>query len=83
MIGIPIIRELALHAGIDLPLMFNFVPSFSVAIPVLLGGGLEYFITPDLSLNFRMRFGPSIQVATGFATVVLGVDVLLGVALRL
>lgn len=82
-IGIPLLKELSLHAGVDLPLMFGFVPGFTAAIPVLLGGGIEYLVIPDLSLNFRMRFGPSIIVTPGGSGVGLGLDVLLGVAYRL
>ncbi|MFN0064201.1 MAG: hypothetical protein ACKVPX_16970 [Myxococcaceae bacterium] len=78
-----VIPELAVHAGIDLPLAFNVISSFFAAIPILMGGGMEYFATPNVSLTLRLRFGPSIIATQPGAFVTLGLDALFGVALRL
>jgi hypothetical protein len=77
-----VLQNLSLHAGADLPLFINFVPGFAMNIPILIGGGAEYFITENLSLTLRLRFGPSFNI-NWFFPVTFGFDTLLGVAFKL
>lgn len=79
----PITSAVTLHAGADIPLVFNFTPGFSGAVPILIGGGIEYFLNETISLNLRLRLGPSI-VFSGFgAGVTFGLDTMIGAAFRI
>jgi hypothetical protein len=64
-VGIPASSALVLNAGIDLPLQVYF--GKSVVIPILFGGGLEYFIDQRLNVNFNLKMGPSIFTEGGGA----------------
>jgi hypothetical protein len=89
-VGIPITSAIAVHAGADLPIQINITNGFGMAIPILLGGGVEYFLNDSMSVNARLRLGPSIiisggggGVGGGGAGVIFGLDALVGFAMRL
>jgi hypothetical protein len=52
----------------------------SLQLPVLVGAGLEYFITSNLLVSFKLFMGPTIFTGTGSAQLTL--DSKLGVAWR-
>ena len=58
-------------------------PDFEVDIPVLFGGGVEFFVTPNVSLSLRLRLGPAFYAGDGYSGVRLGLDMLAGVAVRI
>ena len=49
-------------------------------LPILFGGGFEYFIDSKLALNFNLHMGPAIDTPTGLAY--FDLDALFGLAMR-
>lgn len=64
-VGIPASSALMLNAGIDMPIQVYF--GKTAVIPILFGGGLEYFIDQRLNVNFNLKMGPSIFTEGGGA----------------
>jgi hypothetical protein len=63
--GIPIMSALLVHVGFDVPLFFLFGdPGSFTGIPILAGGGFEYFFNRQLSINGTFRMGPTINIAS-------------------
>jgi hypothetical protein len=77
-VGIPAGSALVINARMDMPLQVYF--GETVVIPILFGGGLEYFIDQSLNVNFKLMMGPSIATAGGNAYFTLQSQ--FGVALR-
>lgn len=65
-LGIPVGSALMLHGGIDMPFFVLFGDGGGLWIPVLFGGGLEYFIDRNLAVNFKMRMGPTFNTNDDF-----------------
>ncbi len=59
--GIPVSSALDLHFGFDLPFWVVFGTNGGVALPILIGGGVEYFIDRQLAVTFTTRMGPTIE----------------------
>jgi hypothetical protein len=59
-VGIPVGSALMVNAGIDIPFHVYFGEGIGPVIPILFGGGLEYFVSNQLDVNFNLRMGPSI-----------------------
>lgn len=63
-VGIAAASAIGVGIGFDIPLWVQFsspLSSFSVlVVPILMGGGLEYFISSNLLVSFNLRMGPSI-----------------------
>ncbi len=64
-VGIPASSALMFNAGMDMPIQIYF--GDSAVIPLLFGGGLEYFIDQRLNVNFNLKMGPSIFTEGGRA----------------
>ncbi|XXF76573.1 hypothetical protein P2318_26460 [Myxococcaceae bacterium GXIMD 01537] len=64
-VGIPVSSSLVANARLDMPLQIYF--GETVIIPVLFGGGLEYYLDSNLNLNFALKMGPSIATEGGNA----------------
>ena len=77
-VGIPAGSNLMINARMDMPLQVYF--GETVIIPILFGGGLEYFINNSLNINFKLMMGPSIATAGGNAYFTLQSQ--FGVAIR-
>lgn len=58
--GIPVGSAIMLNLGLDVPFHVYFGTGGGPVFPLLVGGGLEYFISRDLEVNFNVRMGPSI-----------------------
>ena len=82
-VGFPITRAFALHAGLDLPLQASILSRFYLALPILVGGGMEYSFNDRVSLNLRLRAGPSLLAGVYGNAWAFGLDAQLGVAVRL
>lgn len=80
--GIPIASNLNICLGLDVPMWINFTGETFAGIPILFGGGIEYFIQSDLALTFRLRMGPEIYTLSGSPSD-FALQSLVGVALRL
>jgi hypothetical protein len=79
--GIPVSSSVMATAGIDLPLLIIFADSSLVALPILFGGGFEYYIDQNMAFTFKLRMGPFIGISnsgTDFAA-----DILAGIAIRM
>lgn len=60
--GFAVTPKLMLNAGLDLPIFAAFGPYGGLAVPVLLGGGVEYALDRQLALTFNLRVGPSVPL---------------------
>jgi hypothetical protein len=89
--GIAATSALNVALGVEFPFWISFggtvnalgfrVPSpASLQLPVLVGAGLEYFITSNLLVSFKLFMGPTIFTSLGVAQLTL--DSKLGVAWR-
>lgn len=79
-LGIPVGSALQLHAALECPLWFDFTTSH-LRVPILAGGGAEYFLDRSLALTLNLRMGPTLQTWEG--TGVFTFQTLLGAAWRL
>ncbi|WNG45042.1 hypothetical protein F0U60_13725 [Archangium minus] len=59
-VGIPVGSALMLNVGLDIPFYVVFGAGGGPVFPLLLGGGLEYFVDRNLAVTFNVRMGPSI-----------------------
>jgi len=59
-VGIPVGSALMINAGMDFPFYVIFGAGGGPVFPILLGGGLEYFVSRDLAVTFNVRMGPSV-----------------------
>jgi hypothetical protein len=64
-VGVPVGSALMLNAGLDIPFHVYFGTGGGPVFPLLVGGGLEYFIDRNLAVNFNVRMGPSIFPDSG------------------
>ena len=58
-------RSGVLNLGVDVPFHVYFGTGGGPVFPLLVGGGLEYFIDRNLQVNFNVRMGPSIYPNAG------------------
>jgi hypothetical protein len=75
--GIPVSRNLNIDFGLDTGVSIFVTSGTSVVVPILFGGGVEYFISSRLALTFDLRMGP--VVGSGAAT--FGMKTEIGLAL--
>jgi hypothetical protein len=61
-VGIALLPKLMVNFGLDLPIFAVFGPFGGVAVPVLVGGGLEYQLSNELALTTNLRVGPSVPL---------------------
>ena len=59
-LGLPVGSALMLNIGVDVPFYVIFGPGGGPVFPLLVGGGLEYFVDRNLAVTFNVRMGPSI-----------------------
>ena len=62
-LGIAISPKLMANVGLDIPMFAVFGPYGGLAIPLLVGGGVEYAFDNQLGLTFNTRVGPSVPLA--------------------
>jgi hypothetical protein len=63
--GIPVGSAIMLNLGLDVPFHVYFGSGGGPVFPLLVGGGLEYFIDRNLQVNFNVRMGPSLYPDQG------------------
>lgn len=80
-IGFPINDKFVVNASLELPFFVTFGTGSAFFIPILLGGGVEYQLQPNLAFTGKLALGPSI--GTGGAGTVFDLQVLAGVAYKL
>jgi hypothetical protein len=59
-LGIAVADSLNLAVSFDMPLWVAFAGAAGVGVPILFGGGLEYFIDRSMALTFRLKLGPTV-----------------------
>jgi hypothetical protein len=85
-VGIPVGNALMLHGGVDLPLFVTFGDNGGLWVPVLFGGGLEYFIDRSLAVTFKVRMGPTFspyENRGGNTVTYFALESMIGLAVRL
>jgi hypothetical protein len=80
--GIPINSQFTIDLGFGLPVFINFTTTTYALIPILFGGGVEYYLQSNMALTFRLRMGPEISTISGGGSD-FGLQALIGVALKL
>ena len=81
--GLPVAPNVNVSFNFDVPLFIYFVSGYSGAgIPILFGGGVEYFLEKNMALTFNLRAGPIIYTASGAGTD-FGLNALFGLAFKL
>jgi hypothetical protein len=84
--GLAVGSAMIVNFGIDFPMFVIFTSPGSLYLPILAGGGVEYFIDQRLAISFNLKMGPSIQTAdtrTSESGTSFAMDALIGVAYRL
>jgi hypothetical protein len=84
-LGIPVASALTAHVAIEAPMFVTFGGLGGLTLPLLFGGGLEYFIDRNFALTFGVRMGPALN-PTGYAfgpRASFAFEALIGVAFKL
>lgn len=80
--GYRVSNQFTIGPGIEVLLAFRLTDSFAVALPILLGGALEFHARPDLALTFDLKFGPWIYGNNFSSGADFGLKVAAGVAYK-
>jgi hypothetical protein len=83
--GIPVGSAIMLNVGLDVPFHVYFGTGGGPVFPLLVGGGLEYFLDRSIQVNFNVRMGPSVipdSGRRGRSDAYFTLESLLGVAWR-
>lgn len=64
--GLALHPKVMVNFGLDVPMFLVFGPYGGLAIPVLLGGGLEYSLDQQLGITFNLRAGPSVPLTGNY-----------------
>ena len=67
-LGVPVRENLNIAFNIDLPLFVSFGDYGTLTVPVLFGGGVEYFLERSTAVTFNVRTGPMIFTRSGYGT---------------
>ena len=62
-LGIVASTAIAIAVLVDLPMWVEFGTFGGFNLPILTGGGVEYFITSQLAAFVRARIGPTIRTS--------------------
>jgi hypothetical protein len=80
-VGIPVSSAIMASVGMDLNFVITFGDNAPLVMPLLFGGGFEYYIDQNMAVTFKLRLGPAIGISnssTNFAA-----NILAGLAIRL
>jgi opacity protein-like surface antigen len=77
-LGIPVGSAIMLNASLSVPFFAMFPPGGQAVVPILVGGGAEYFIRREVSVSFLTRIGPAISSAGSY----FELEALLGASYR-
>ena len=81
-LGISLSPAFLASVGVDAPVFRLFGTAGGWVFPILFGGGLEYFVAPDLAATFNLHVGPAVDTR-GFRPVSnLALEGLFGIAYR-
>ena len=77
--GVSVASNLKIALNLDLPMFVTFGDYGTLTIPILFGGGVEYFLDRSTAVTFTLRTGPMIFTKSGTD---LTFQALLGVAYK-
>jgi hypothetical protein len=80
--GLPVTNVVNIAFNFDLPLFVTFGDFGSFTVPILFGGGVEYFLEKNMALTFNLRAGPMIFAKSGYGTD-FALQALFGLAFKL
>ena len=63
--GVPVRDNLNIAFNLDLPLFVTFGDYGSLTVPILVGGGVEFFLDRSTAVTFNLRTGPMIFTRSG------------------
>jgi hypothetical protein len=63
--GLSVQKDLHLALNLDVPLFVTFGDYGTFTIPILFGGGVEYFLNSSTAVTFNLRTGPMIFTKSG------------------
>ncbi|HXN41462.1 MAG TPA: hypothetical protein VN918_06710 [Myxococcaceae bacterium] len=66
--GLPVTNVVNVAFNFDLPMYVTFGTIGKFTVPILFGGGVEYFLEKNMALTFNLRMGPVIYTGTPSAT---------------
>ena len=78
--GIPVGSAIMVNFGMELPMFVVFGTGGGLFLPIMFGGGVEYYIDQRLNVAFNLKLGPSLFTRTGDARVAM--DALIGVGYK-
>ena len=70
------------NLGLDIPFHVYFGEGIGPVFPILVGGGLEYFIDSNLAATFNVRLGPSLIPDRRGDSTEFTLEALFGIAYR-
>jgi hypothetical protein len=79
--GASLARNLNVALNLDLPVFVTFGDFGTLAVPILFGAGVEYFVDRSMAVTFNVRAGPMIFTKSGYRTD-LTFQALLGLAYK-
>ncbi|MCL2258338.1 MAG: hypothetical protein FWC28_09005 [Proteobacteria bacterium] len=79
-LGLAVAKPVIIGIHLELPMFLTFGEWGTFQIPLLMGGGVEYFFTPKFLVNFVLKMGPSFNTDGGGTIFVM--EAKLGVAYR-
>ena len=79
--GLPVTHEVNISFNFDLPMFVSFGTFGEFTFPILFGGGVEYFLQPDMALTFNLRMGPMIYTKSSVTD--FDLQALFGLAFKL
>jgi hypothetical protein len=62
--GLPVTNVVNVAVNFDLPMFVTVGSASSFVVPILFGGGVEYFLEKNMALTFNLRMGPIIYART-------------------
>ena len=66
--GVSLRDDLNIALNLDLPLFLSFGDYGTLTVPVLSGGGVEYFLGRSTAVTFNFRTGPMFFLKSGYGT---------------
>ena len=79
--GIPARHDLNIAFTFDVPFFVTFGDFGTATVPILFGGGVEYFLDRSKALTFNLRTGPMIFTKSGYGSD-FTLQALVGLALK-
>jgi len=62
-LGLPVASALTVSITLDAPMFVTFGPFGGLTLPILVGGGLEYFLDKGFAATFDVKMGPALYPA--------------------